>query len=406
MPRFTQNYRPLYFLAALGAGGLSVSFFMYLMFLIPHPDTPIPTFESLVNVYAHESLGLKVLTTVALLGIAYFAVRHFTVLAANLRAFGELRRSPAYETLRSGNGEVTLMAVPLTLGMTVNVLFILGALGVPGLWSVIEYAFPFALIAFAAVGALALFFFGRYLSRLIVARGFDNEDTNHFSQILPAFAFSMIAVGFGASAAMSEVMATSVIGMAGAFLFIAATAAWVLVKLPVSFAAILRKGLAVEAGPTLWMGIPIFTLVGITFVRVGSGIAHRFLDTGLSPVLAFIVLGMLVAAQLVMGLIGWAVMRRQGYFERFVWGKEASVPSYGLICPGVALAVLGMFFIHWGLVRTEVVTLFSPVHLALLALVVLLQARTIQVLVNLDRKLFGAAEKPAVTAPAAQLETV
>jgi len=410
LPRFTQDYRPLYFLAALGAGGLSVSFFMYLMFLIPHPDTPIPTFESLVNVYANEGLGLQVMTTLALAGIAFFAVRHFLVLTANLRAFGELRRGPAYETLRSSNAEVTLMAVPLTLGMTVNVLFILGALAVPGLWSVIEFALPIALVAFSAVGALAIFFFGRYLSRLIVGRGFDAEDTNHFSQILPAFAFSMIAVGFGASAAMSSVTATSVLGMIGAFLFLAATAAWVLVKLPVSFAAILRKGLAVEAGPTLWMGIPIFTLIGITFIRVGSGVSHNLLDTALSPVLAFVVLGMLVAGQLVMGMIGWAVMRRQGYFNRFVWGNEGSVPSYGLICPGVALAVLGMFFIHWGLVKTDIVTMFSPVHFALLALVALLQVRTIQTLIHLDRKLFGDAREAVDEEPTpmreAQLETV
>lgn len=40
------KYSPTYFLAALGAGGAAVSFFMYLMFMTPHPDTPIPTWES------------------------------------------------------------------------------------------------------------------------------------------------------------------------------------------------------------------------------------------------------------------------------------------------------------------------------------------------------------------------
>lgn len=406
MPRFAQDYRPMYFLAALGNGGLSVSFFMYLMFLIPHPDTPIPTFESLASVYATEGIGLQVMTTIALVGIAWFAVRHFLVLAANLRAFSGFRRSAGYETLRTGNGEVTLMAVPLTLGMTVNVLFILGALGVPGLWGVIEFAFPVALVAFAAVGALALFIFGRYLTRLIAGPGFDVEDTNHFSQLLPAFAFSMIAVGFAASAAMSKVTATSVIGMVGAFLFLAATAAWILVKLPVSFSAILRRGLALEAGPTLWMGIPILTLVGITFIRVGSGISHNLLGTDLPPVLAFIVLGLLVGGQVVMGLIGWAVMRRQGYFARFVWGDQGSVPSYGLICPGVAGAVLGMFFIHWGLVKTDIIAIWSVPHFALLAVVLALQIRSIQVLLRLDGNLMGPRKQAREQSTEAALETV
>ena len=405
MPRFAQDYRPLYFLAALGNGGLSVSFFMYLMFLIPHPDTPIPTFESLVNVYAHEGLGLQAMTTVALIGVAWFSVRHFLVLAANLRALGEFRRSPGYAKFLQGNGEVTLMAVPLTLAMTVNVLFILGALGVPGLWNVVEIAFPFALLAFGAVAALAVFYFGRYLARVIAHSGFDIEDTNHFSQLLPAFAFSMIAVGFGASAAMSKVMLTSVLGMVGGLLFLVATAAWILVKLPVSFAAILRKGLALEAGPSLWMGIPILTLVGITFVRVGSGISHNLLGTDLPPVLAFIVLTLLVSGQVLMGAIGWAVMRKQGYFARSVWGKDGSVPSYGLVCPGVAAAVLGMFFIHWGFVKTDIIALWSVPHIALLLVVVALQARTIQVLRRLDGKLFG--KQPVRDeAPAPVLETV
>ena len=39
------SYSPLYFLAALGNGGLAVSFFIYLMFMLPHPHTPIPTWE-------------------------------------------------------------------------------------------------------------------------------------------------------------------------------------------------------------------------------------------------------------------------------------------------------------------------------------------------------------------------
>jgi len=37
----TSEYHPLYFLAALGAGGLTVSFFLYFLFLVPHPATPM-----------------------------------------------------------------------------------------------------------------------------------------------------------------------------------------------------------------------------------------------------------------------------------------------------------------------------------------------------------------------------
>lgn len=44
-----ENYSPLYFLSALGAGGLSVTFFMYLVFMTDHAGFPIPTFDTLIN---------------------------------------------------------------------------------------------------------------------------------------------------------------------------------------------------------------------------------------------------------------------------------------------------------------------------------------------------------------------
>ncbi|MBT8227546.1 MAG: hypothetical protein HKP61_08730 [Dactylosporangium sp.] len=366
-----------------------MSFFMYLMFLVKHPATPIPTFDDLAVVYRTGSVSAAAGVTVVLLAIGFFAAQHLRLLVANLSAYRRFLNTPDYQLLRQSNAEVTLMAIPLTLAMTVNIMFILAALSIPGLWGVVEYLFPVALVAMTMIGAYAFAVFGRYLGRILTHRGFDIEDTNHFSQVLPSFAFAMIGVGFAASAAMSTVPATSVIGILGTFLFVAASAAWILVKLPVSFGAMLRNGMSADAGPTLWMGIPIFTLFGIAFVRIAAGISHNLLHTPLPPVLPFIVLGLLIAAQLVMGLFGWAIMRRQGYFASVVFGDRRSIPSYGLICPGVAFSVLAMFFIHWGLVKTHVLTSFSPVHLGLLASVAAVQIATVATMVRLNGKLLG-----------------
>lgn len=388
---FTADYRPLYFLSALGAGGMSVSVFMYLMFLVPHPKTPVPTFADVAKIFEDGSLAAAAGVALALVLIAGFAALHVFLLVANISAYRRFVRTPAYAAFRSSNAEVGIMAVPLTYAMSVNVAFVLGALFVPNLWSVVEYLFPIALAAFTAIGAYAFFLFGRYLTRILVHSGFDVEDTNHFSQVLPAFAFTMIGVGFSSSAAMSHTTATSVLGMLGTLLFMAAAALWIVIKLPVSFTGILRKGMAVEAGPTLWLGIPILTLVGIAFLRFSSGIAHNFMDTTLDPRITFVVFGALVSAQLVMGLAGWMVMRRQGYFETFVRGDKASIPSYGLICPGVALSVLGMFFLHWGLVKTGIVHQFSAAHWLLLLPILYIQLVTIATMLRLNRKLLAGA---------------
>lgn len=388
-PQFAQTYRPLYFLSALGMGGLSVSFFMYLMFLVPHPTSPIPRFEDLAAVYAAGNLTAALLVSLAIAATAFFAVRHVQLLTTALRAHRDFTRTPAYQQFRATNAEVSLMAIPLTLAMTVNVVFILAALAVPGLWGVKEWLFPVALLAVTAIGVFALRMFGAYVTRTLVHRNFDIEDTNHFSQVLPSFAFTMIAVGYSSSAAMSSTKVTAVFGMIGAFFFLAAAAAWIALKVPLSWSAMLRKGMAVEAGPTLWLGIPIFTLVGIALIRVTSGIAHTLLDVQVPPIVWFVVFGMLVMGQLAMGLLGWAVMRKQGYFATYVRGEGRSIASYGLICPGVALSVLGMFFIHWGLVQTDIVPKLGLAHLTLLGLILLTQVVTIVTVVRLNAKLLG-----------------
>ena len=69
----------------------------------------------------------------------------------NLKKYSEYKKTKAFSNLKKTNIEVSLMALPLTLAMTVNVLFIFGALFIPNLWSIVEYLFPLAILAFAAI---------------------------------------------------------------------------------------------------------------------------------------------------------------------------------------------------------------------------------------------------------------
>ena len=46
--RAAEKYSPLYFLASVGAGGLAVTFFMYLMFWVPHNGRPVATFDDIL----------------------------------------------------------------------------------------------------------------------------------------------------------------------------------------------------------------------------------------------------------------------------------------------------------------------------------------------------------------------
>lgn len=390
------TYNPHYFLAALGNGGLGVSFFMYLMFLVPHKGTPMATFDHIFPYITAENKLVSSSIILALAGLVYFSVRHFEKLIWNIQEFNRFKKTDAYQNLRSSNAEVSLMAVPLTISMSINVLFVLGAVFVPGLWNYIQLLLPFSLAGFLIVGYFALKIYVRMIVRFMTEKTFKEEMNNSFAQLLSVFAFTMIAVGLAAPGAMSDSIIVSAIGIFFAILFTVLSLVILSIFGTLGLQSILKNGFAVEAAPSVWMAIPIITLVGITFVRVSSGLAHNFLGTDPHPLIFFIGLGAMIAMQIVVGIIGFAVLSKTRYFEMFTKGEKKSPGSYGLICPGVAFFVFGMFFIHWGLVENGIVAKYSIAHYALMIPFFLIQMKTIQVLTSLNRKHFGSSAKKVV----------
>ncbi|SDG55868.1 TsoY family (seleno)protein [Roseospirillum parvum] len=390
-----QGYHPSLFLAALGNGGLAVSFFMYLLFLVPRPKgTPIPTFDTLWPVLTGDPV-MGGLIGAAALGILVFAFRHYRLLAWNLKEYALFKQTEAWHHLKQGNGEVSLMAIPLTLAMTVNVSFILGAVFVPGLWSVVEWLFPGALAAFAAIAVYGVRLFLDYFGRIIVEGRFDRSQNNNLSQLIAIFAFAMIGVGFAAPAAMSSVPATSTIGAVLSICFLSGALLLALVKTVTGFQDMMAHGISEEGSPSLWLMIPILTVSVIALVRINHGLAVTF-GSHPAPAGTLVLITALMGVQLVFGLLGLTVMRRLGYFRDYLRGDKYSPLSFTLICPGVALFVVGNFFVHLGLIKTGLVDKYSLVHLALMLPLVYVQWKTIATNETLTRRLLkvgGGAEK-------------
>lgn len=252
-----ERYSPMYFLAALGAGGLSVSFFIYPMFLLPHPDTPMVTFNHLwPALTAGDNPLVSALIGIDLVAIALFAALHFWLLAWNLREFRLFRQTAAYQKLLTSNAEISLMAVPLTLAMTINVCFVLGAVFVPNLWSVVEWMYPGAIAAFLAVGIYALRILGAYFTRLFVHAQFDFAENNSLAPMVSIFALAMIAVGLAAPGAMSHHREINAIAMVLSIFFASAAILLLVIKVVLGFDAILRHGIAPQAAGSLWILIP------------------------------------------------------------------------------------------------------------------------------------------------------
>ncbi|HIQ07069.1 MAG TPA: hypothetical protein EYH35_01270 [Thiotrichaceae bacterium] len=384
-----EKYSPLYFLASLGPGGLAISFFMYLMFMTPHKELPIPTFSTLITLFETSTIWTIIPVAAVLVIIILFSLLHLRLLFWNIKEFSIYRKTAAFEKLKTTNAEVQLMAIPLTFAMTVNVLFIIGALYVPGLWSIVEYLFPMAIMAFAVVGYFAVRIFIDYTARVLSKGSFNNAKNNNLSQMLGVFAFSMVGVGFSASAAMTHSTLTSTIAIVLSILFITVAVVLGVIKIVLGFYAMLEHGADKEASVSLWIVIPIMTLVGISVFRLNMAMHHNFAahqDT-ISNLIWF---SIMISIQAMFALIGYSVMKKMGYFESFLQGEHKSPSSYALVCPGVASVVMAFFFVHQGLVAVGVISLFSPAYFILLLPIVFVQLKTIKVMFTLNNKLLKA----------------
>ncbi len=384
MELLKEKYTPLYFLGALGAGGLSVSFYMYMMFLIPHPKVPLATFDFIYPALLKGD-WLSFVSAFAIVFIIGFAFFHFKMLLWNIKQYKAFKQTDTYKQFKSSNSEVTFMAMPLTFAMTINVCFVLGAVFVPGLWSIVEYMFPFALLGFAACGYYGLKFFTEYFTRILSTGDFDCSTNNNLSQMISIFAFAMIAVGFAAPGAMSHTIQINAIGIFGAIFFSAIAILLLLIKLILGFKNMFEHGVGKEASPSLWIIIPILTLLGITFIRISFGFDHHF-GSPIGKTDLFTLTSTIISLQIIFGLLGYKIMKNIGYFEEFVHSEKKSPVAYALICPGVAFMVFGFFFINFGLTFTGLIDKYSVVYFLLMLPFMFVQYKTIIYFFTLKNK--------------------
>ncbi len=383
-----KKYTPIMFLASLGAGGLAVSFYIYLLFLIPHKGIPLATFDNIYRTFNNTSIINKTGIVLALIEILYFAYKHIALLIWNIKQWNEFKKTEEYNRIKGTLKEISFMAIPLTYAMTINVMFVLGAALVPGLWNIIEYMFPMAILAFLSVGIYALKIFGEYFIPLILNGNKEWEENNNLTQLLSVFAFAMIGVGFAAPAAMSHIKAINALSIFFSFIFIGTSILLGILKLILGFHSIIKNGLDEKSAPSLWIGIPILTLTGIALVRDVFGLGHHFSDDTDLKAMLFTLTGFIFALQIIMGLFGYSVMKKVNYFDKYIHSDKKDPSTYALICPGVAFFVFGMFFIHWGLIFNGVITPYSTMHYILIAGLAVIQYKTVKTVFKLNKK-FG-----------------
>jgi hypothetical protein len=396
--RPADRYSPLYFLASVGSGGLAVTFFMWLMFWVPHPGRTVPVFEDIAAALATGSPAMIAMILAAMAGIAAFSFLNLRSLVWNIRELRRWNGSEAQAKLAASNAETQLLTLPLALAMSVNVGFILGLVFVPGLWGVVEYLFPLALVAFLAIGALALRMIGRFLGRVLTEGGFNCAANNSFAQMLPAFALAMVGVGLSAPAALSGSAAVAGISLVLSTFFFMGSALIAVVALILGLRSMMENGANIETAPTLMIVMPLLTVLGILLLRQGHGL-HVHFDSHAAPGETLSLLTKLLSVQVLFGLFGLTILARQGYARRFLFGAENSPGSYALVCPGVGLAVMLQFWLNKGLVEAGLVAKFGAAYWGITALALASQVAMVWLVLHLNRRHFARAPAP-VAVPA------
>lgn len=385
------DYNPLFFLASLGAGGLSISFFMYPMFMIQHPDTPMVTFNHIYIVLTGSNLLAIILLNLDLLFILFFAFIHFYLLIWNIKQYIQFTKTEAFQTLTTSHKEIRLMAIPLTLAMSINVSFVLGAVFIPNLWSVVEFLFPLAILGFFLTGLYALKFLANYFTKLFTQGGFEFESNNNLSPMITIFALAMIGVGFAAPGAMSHHIYINAIALVLSIFFFTIAILLSIIKIVLGFHAMLKHGISVNSSSSLWIVIPIMTLFGITIIRYNFGLHHQF-DHPLTTSHLFVLTTIILSIQVLFGLLGYIVMKKLGYFRKYIDGNQGDAGTFSIICPGVAFFVFGVFFITFGLVKTSIISHLSIAYFIILLPFIVVQSKTVIIFFRLYRKILMPSE--------------
>lgn len=80
-----------------------------------------------------------------------------------------------------------------------------------------------------------------------------------------------------------------------------------------------------------------------------------------------------------------AVMKKNRFYKSFVFSQQTAPLPFTLLCPGVALIVLGYVFLHIGLVKNDLIEGGTPLYAFGMPIIVVAQLATIGLMITLTK---------------------
>ena len=356
----SKKFEILHILAALGAAGMTASFFFVINYMTTHSGQVFVDFNTLMVNHVGQTDTLSLVIQFYMIGAVSAATLHFVLLTRWFKGFRIYKQSEDFQALRHSNREVQLMAIPLTLTMTMNVFFILGALFIPGLFEpitlfgftmqLIDPLFMLAGIYFVAVFVLALNIFSHYFLRLIDGE-LDFLQNANLSQLLAIFSFGMIGVGFGALG-FSNLPEMAFVGTSLAYTVIGLTVMLSILKFVLGFKSMFEHGINANATVTLLIPITVIAMLMVGAYRADIGTMHT-LGSERNSTYHLILLTIGLGVSILIGLFALTAMRRKGFFKNLKENKT-DAGALAMVCPGFALEVQMVLWLSAGLVHSGV----------------------------------------------------
>lgn len=353
-------FSPLIFLAALGAGGISVIPFAFLQYTTEHGKGLVQRADVVMAEFTMTGQLLQISLEVVML--AFIAI-HLLMTIASSKQLWHFYRSPDFaDFFRDPLRNSALMAPFISIVMTMNVL-----IG-PVRYFIPRFADNLQLCMAPALGFWLLIYVSlmvtvmRLLKRAFIER-FD-FDRISFGWLLHPFALGMLTVTGTGFAALAE---SATIAHTAAFLSVV-SGSMGLFLLGIKLFAVFHRyftneGLGEKAGlPSFLIVIPNITLYAISLFRFGHYLEHHQ-GMQLEAYFTLVITGAFAFETWYM-LFG--LMLLSDFFKKDYFQKEYYVTQWGLICPFVAYAVLASFTFATFLSAP----IFSALSLAFMAIAV------------------------------------
>jgi len=330
-----KEFSPLMFLAALGAGGLSVAFFAFINYTLPHGKGLID-FAQTHSLTTGFTLGVY---SVMEIGMIIFALIHFALTLMLLpRLFAWLKTKKYQEFLNNPLTNAGILVPFISLAMSMNVLLASVRYFIPSLYGNLQSLMLPGLVVWIALWVFTMRMVMKLL-KISFSKGFEVGKV-HFGWLLYPFTLGMVSVTGAGIAAMSK--NPEIAHLAFFMLLISGTMGLflLLIKSGIIFKnQFASKNLPEKHFlPSVLMVVPNVTLYAIIAFRVGHYLHNNFhIELG---VYYMIVMVMALAFEVWYLVFGLSLLR--GYFKTS-FKNEFHVSQWGLICPFVALAVLGSF---------------------------------------------------------------